>query len=452
MRWILMTFSILVLSASLAAEEAAMDKDACWPQWRGPLATGVAPMGDPPLEWSETKNIRWKVPIPGMGHSTPVAWGDRIYVLSAVETEKEGPKTEGDDEKPDRGERRGRRGRMRNIRSTKIHEFVLLAVDRSTGKILWKRIACEAVPHEGMHPDGSMASNSPVTDGERIFAFFGSRGLFCYDMKGVVLWNKDFGDMSIHGRFGEGASPVLFGDAIVVVWDHEGESFIACLDKKTGKERWRKPRDEGTSWSTPLALEHDGKIQVITSATTHVQSYDLATGKILWKTTGMTRNVVPCPVFDGERVYVMSGFRGAALLAVDLAEITRDEKSEKAFAWTYDQMTTPYVPSPLLFEGNLYFLRSNEEKLTVLDAVTGKSHYALQRLEGLRGIYSSPVGAKGRVYIVGRNGVTAVLREGPRFEVLATNSLEDRFSASPIILGKELILRGHENLYSIAEK
>jgi hypothetical protein len=302
----------LVLSAAiasafwLASDAAGTRADTSgqalqyWPEWRGPLMNGVAPKATPPVEWSETKNVRWKVPIPGKGSSTPVIWGDRIYLLTAVPTEKRGaapapppeppppppapPTTPPVAASPDSaaaprdaaaapsggaqagGPPTGGRPRL-TVQPEFEQRFVVMALRRSDGKVLWERTVREELPHEGTHPTGTWASASAVTDGERVFAFFGSRGLYAFDKDGTKLWEKDLGDMTIKLGFGEGSSPALAGDRLFLQWDHEGESFMVALDKKTGRELWRQKREEGTSWATPLVVEHAGRTQVVTSAT-----------------------------------------------------------------------------------------------------------------------------------------------------------------------------------------
>jgi len=438
--------AVFVLLVSLSfGNDKSSDYSKYWHQWRGPDGTGVAPHGDPPVEWDASKNIRWTVEIPGEGHATPIVWDDKIFVLTAVDTGKtvEAPK-----EEPTGGRRR----RRPPAKPTNQYKFVIMAIERMSGKILWEKTACEALPHEGKHRDSSWASNSPITDGERLYAYFGSRGLYCYNMQGKLLWKNDFGDMTVARSFGEGNSPAIHGDTIVVVWDHEGDSFIVALDKRTGKKRWRKDRDESTSWSTPLIIEHDGKPQVITSATNRVRSYDLAIGTVIWECGGLTRNVIPSPVYRDGTVYVMSGFRGSALLAIRLDMAKKDiTDSENAIAWKYNK-NTPYVPSPLLYGDELYFFQVNNAALSCLDVESGKANYSREALEGVRGIYASPVGAKGRVYLAGRNGVVKVIKQGPEYEVLASNALDDSFNASPAIVGNELYLRGIKTLYCIAEE
>lgn len=445
---LLLAAASLLAAPADVAENPGSRSEKEWPSWRGPLDTGAAPHGDPPLEWSEKKNIRWKIEIPGMGHATPIVWDDKIFVLTAVETDEV---VESAKKQPEEPPRSGRRGMRRPRKPTKVYEFAILAVSRKDGKIVWRKNVAREVPHEGMHRDGSMASNSPITDGEYIYAFFGSRGIHCFDMNGKLKWKKDLGDKSMSNSFGEGNSPALHGKTLVINWDHEGESFIVALDKTTGKEIWRNERDERTSWASPLVVEHEGKAQVITSATNRVRSYGLDDGKLIWECGGMTRNCVPCPVSAHGLVYVMSGFRGAALLAISLDKASKDITGSDAVVWSHDK-NTPYVPSPLLCSGKLYFLQSNSGILTCFDTETGKPLYTRQTLEGIKGVYASPVAAQGRVYLTGRNGVVQVIKLGPEYEVLATNSLDDSFSASPAIKEKELYLRGHKFLYCIAEQ
>jgi len=412
-----------------------------WPQWRGPQATGVAPHADPPVTWSETENLRWKVEVPGRGHASPVVWGDRVFVLTAVEAaEAEGSGHDG--------------GRVppfgRGVAPDRTLRFTVLAFDRATGQVVWRRTARTARPHEGTHGDGSWASASAITDGTHVWAPFGSQGIHCYTWDGEKVWEKDLGDMRTRHAFGEGASPVLHDDTLVINWDHEGDSFIVALDADTGKERWRQARDEVTSWATPLVVEVGGRAQVVVNATGKVRGYDLETGRELWETGGMTVNTIPSPVHGDGMVYVTSGFRGNALKAIRLAAAQGDVTGTDAVAWTYDR-DTPYVPSPLLYGDVLYILKGNRGILTALDAATGKVLYGPERLPELQGVYASPVAADGRVYVTGRGGKTVVLKHGPELEVLAVNELDDGFEASPAAVDGEIFLRGRNYLYALAE-
>ena len=256
--------------------------------------------------------------------------------------------------------------------------------------------------------------------------------------------------MTVKLSFGEGSSPALAGDRLFVQWDHEGDSFIVALDRKAGRELWRQKRDERTSWATPLVVEHAGRTQVVTSATSRVRSYDAATGELVWETPGMTQNTIPTPVYADGLVILTSGFRGNALLAVKLAEAKGDLAATQAIAWRLDR-DTPYVPSPLLYGEELYFLKGNNGLLSAFNARTGERLYGPERLEGVPNVYASPVGAAGRIYVAGREGATAVVQRGTAFKVLAVNTLDDGFDASPVAVDGELYLRGQRFLYRISE-
>ena len=448
---------IVALSLAPASFGANTTSDASqfWPQWRGPLATGVAPLADPPLSWSETEHVKWKVKIPGVGDSTPIVWADRIFILTAIPAGKKSEAKPAEPAAPTpadttSGDGRKQRGRMNADTPNEAYQFVILCLDRKTGKTLWQKTAREAVPHEGHQQNNTYASASPITDGQLVVAFFGSRGLHCYDMDANLKWSKDFGQMRTKMGFGEGASPALYGNTVVVNWDHEGDDFIVAMDKRTGKELWRTPRDEATGWSTPLVIEHDGKQQVIVNATGKVRSYDLATGKEIWSCGGQTANAIPTPVAAADTVYVTSGFRGNALYAIALGR-TGDLTGTDAIRWQHDK-NTPYVPSPLLVDDLLYVVANTDARLSCLDAKTGSAHFEGERLEGIFGIYASPVSARDRIYVLGREGTCLVLKKGPKLEILATNKLNDKTDASIALAGNELFVRGRENLYSIGQK
>jgi outer membrane protein assembly factor BamB len=419
---------LLCLAVNALADSAA---EKFWPQWRGPLATGVAPYADPPLTWSETNHIKWKLAIPGEGDATPIVWSDRVFVLSAVPLDNT---SQANKEKAPNG----------------TFRFTVFCIDRGSSKILWQKVAREASPHEGHQENNTFASGSPVTDGNFVWAFFGSRGLYCYDYEGNLKWQKDFGLMKTKMGFGEGASPALSGDTLVIYWDHEGDDFIAAFDKTTGKELWRQPRDEGTGWSTPLIVNFNEQKQVVVNATGKVRSYDLATGKELWSCGGQTVNAIPSPVAQGDMVYLTSGFRGNALQAIHLGR-TGDLTGTDAIAWSHNK-STPYIPSPLLTDNYLYLISGNENMLSCFDAKTGEPYFERERLESIRGIYASPVSAHDRIYVLGREGLCLVLKKGPKPEILAANKLEDSRSDSSIALvDKQLFLRGAHTLYCISE-
>ncbi len=437
---------VLAVIVAIASQPAGFEKN--WHHWRGPHGTGAAIGANPPTTWSEDENIRWKVAIPGTGHAAPIIWEDKIFIQTAIKGEapKADPEQKADADNPFGGffqERRGRGG------PTNTYKFDLIALNRSNGDILWQKTLKESTPHEGTHQDATFASNSPVTDGEYVYAYFGSRGLYCVDMMGNVKWEKHIGEMFKRNTFGEGSSPALYGDTLVIVQDHEGDSFITALDKRTGDVLWKTARDERTTWFSPIIVEHNGKAQVITTGTNRVRSYDLATGELVWDGDGLTANSIPSPVAAGEYVYLMSGFRGSDLQAIHLTEATGDITESEAIVWRHNR-NTPYVPSPLLYKDTIYFLKSNDGILSAFN-ITGVSLYGPERLQGVSNVYASIVGAADRIYIAGRNGTTNVIQYGSQFKVLAENKLDDSFNASPAIVGSELYLRGMQHLYCIAE-
>lgn len=449
---------------------SALLADNNWPQWRGPQGTGAVAEASPPTQWSETQNLKWKVPLPGEGSGTPIIWGDKIFIQTAISAGKspgEGagqspaaqqapPRQPGQPGvpggRPSPGQRPGGRpggGFGGGAAPTTAYKFDVLCLDRATGKTLWQKTVAQTVPHEGHHRDHSFASYSPVTDGKVLISFFGSRGLHCLDLDGNVKWSKDLGKMQTRNGFGEGSSPALHGNTVVVVWDHEGkDDFVAAFDRETGKELWRTPRSEDTGWSTPLIVEHEGRAQVITSGANKVRSYDLETGKQIWEVGPLTTNVIPAPVAGDGMVYVMSGFRGAQLFAIKLGK-TGDLAGTDAIVWEHKK-GTPYVPSPLLYQGRLYFFSGNNAILSVFDAKTGKPIIDTARLEEMQNVYASPVGAGDHVYLTARNGVTQVIKAGgEKLEVVATNKLDERIDASPAVVGKQIFLRGEKSLYCI---
>lgn len=425
-------FALTATPLVTAAEVAA------WPTWRGTSGQGIAPGATPPLTWSDTKNIKWKTPIPGLGFSTPIVWENQIFLLTAVEA---------DNPASNAAAAPGARGA--GPTPTAPHEFTVIALNRTTGKVEWQKVARKEVPHEGKHQTSSYAGASPITDGKRLWVPFGSRGFYCYDLQGNLLWEKDLGRMRTRLSFGEGSSPAIAGNLMLIVWDHEEQSFIVALDKNTGAEVWRKDRDERSSWTTPLIVEVGGKLQAIVAGTTRTRSYDVATGEIVWEASGLTGNVIPTPVTGHGMVYVMSGFRGNSIQAIKLTS-KGDVTDTPEIAW-HVRHSAPYAPSPVLSGDRLYATKTNDAYLSCLNALTGEFHFRDQPLPGVRGIYASPIVANGHLYIVGREGTVMVLKDSTTFEPVATNTLSDRIDASPVALGRELFLRGHEYIYCISE-
>ena len=425
------------------ATDIARETDASqnWPQWRGPLGTGVAPNAEPPVHWnaSDGKNIRWKTAILGRGHSTPIVWDDRVFLTTAIPF---------GDRLPPRYSTAS--GTHDGIPVTQRHEFVMMALSRRDGKILWQRTVHKALPHEGGHYTASLASNSPVTDGEHVYAFFGSYGLYCLDLDGEVQWKKFFGEMqTLHGH-GEGSTPLLVDDTLVVNWDHEGRSFVVALDKRTGTERWKVEREEPTSWGSPILVEHGGVRQIVISGTNRIRAYDLATGDVLWECGGLSTNVVASPVAGGGMVFAGSSYDTKALLAIRLDGAKGDVTGTNHVAWSRFR-GTPYVPSPLLYNESLYFLTHYQGIVTRVNARTGHDNPGATRLTGLGNIYASPVAAAGRIYITDLDGTTAVISHSDAPKTLAVNRLDEPVSASAAVVGRELLLRGEKYLYCIAE-
>lgn len=414
-----------------------------WPQWRGPLNSGVSESGDPPETWSETKNIKWKVAIDGNGTSTPIIWEDKVFLLTAIKTNEKDTSIPDPEDQP-------KTNFFDVKRPNAVHEFVVLCLDRNTGQQIWRDIATKKIPHAGAHHDNDLASASPTTDGERLFCWFGSAGLFCYDLDGKKLWERDLGEAKVGSSLGEGSSPVLYGDKLVIVRDYSHQGSVEVLETTTGKSLWRKDRDEDNAWATPLVIEHSGRTQVITSASQFVRSYDLNTGDMIWQCSGLTGNCTPCPQVEGDYVICMSGYQGYAAMAIPLTETGDISKSEK-IRWSMNK-GTPYVPSAVLYDGLLYFNQSNQAILRCVDSKSGELQFGPQRVDGISNLYASPVAANGRVYFVGRAGTTVVLNRSRSYQPIATNELDERFDASPAIAGKELFLRGSKHLYCIAEE
>lgn len=433
-------FLLLLLPTAANDDGISAEAKRYWPQWRGPLSTGVAPYADPPVEWSESKNIRWKISMPGNGHSTPIVWGDRVFITTAVPY--------GDVLEPRYSDALGSHD---NLLVTHHHKFVVLALSRHNGKILWQRVVHKELPREGGHYTASFASNSPVTDGEHLFVFFGSHGLYCLDLDGAVQWEKDLGQMQTKHGHGEGSSPVLYDDTLIINWDHEGQSFVVAFDKNTGKQLWKVEREEVTSWATPIVGEHKGAPQVIISGTSRVRGYDLATGNVIWECGGLSANIVASPVAADGIVYVGSSYEKRVLLAIRLDGAQGDITGSDQVVWTRKR-GTPYVPSPLLYGEWLYFLRHYQGILSRVRAKTGQERDGPFRLGGIGNVYASPVGAADRLYITDRSGTTLVVSHEQNPRVLAQNQLDDYFSASVAIAGCELFLRGEKYLYCIAEE
>lgn len=434
----------LAVPTSMAFGQSTKEAADNWHQWRGPEANGVSRTATPPLEWSETKNIQWKVAVDGDGSAVPIVWGDRVFVLTAVDTGKADPSLPAPEDQPKE------RSNPFNVKNPNTSfAYTVICLNRETGQEIWRDVAIEKIPNEGVHNDNDFASASPTTDGEYVYCWFGSAGLFCYDFNGKRVWAKQLGEVAIGARLGEGCSPVLHDGKLIVVRDCRDQSYIVVLDAKSGDEVWRQNRDEGNGWATPGVVRHSGKTQIIMPGTNAIRSYDLATGEVIWQCSGLTNNCIPCPVVDGDVVYCMTGYKGHKLLALPLSAVGDITGSDKIL-WTREQ-GTPYISSPVLYDGQLYFNKFWHNILTCVDAKTGDTLIENTRLPSTD-IYASPVGANGHVYITDRTCKTLVLKRSKKLEIVSRNKLDDRMDSSAAMAGDQLFLRAARHLYCVSER
>jgi len=426
--------SSLILKSSMGAPAGT------WPQWRGPSGQGTSTETKLPAEWTPTKNIKWKAAIPGRGHSSPIVWGNWIFVTTAVEGESvPGAKAvkhmDGDKEyvHPD------------SVGANRKHQFQVIAIDSKSGKIVWTQTAFEGTPFDDRHRKSSYAASTPTTDGTSVFAFFGSEGLYAYDMKGKLLWKADVGKINVSGM-GTGTSPILYNNLVLLQCDEESgtASFMVAIDKKTGKEVWRTPRKVQVSWSTPLLVQTSKRAEVIAAGTEFIIAYDPATGKELWRRKGLESNAVPSPVANNDFVYVVSGYPTKLALAIALGG--NGDLAEQV-AWKYSKGTA-YVPSPILY-GEYLYLTSDRGVLTCLDPKTGEVKYEGGRVPVPASFTASPVAFDGKILLTSEDGDTFVVKAGPQHAILATNSVGEPVYASPAIADGNIFIRGERNLYCI---
>lgn len=435
---LLLTLSLLISTVVLLATAGA----ASWPQWRGPSGQGVSEETKLPSEWTATKNIKWKTAIPGRGHSSPIVWGNRIFLTTAIEGEvvpgaKAVKHMDGDKEyvHPD------------SIGANKKHQFQVIALDRKSGKIVWSQTAFEGTPYDDRHRKSSYAASTPATDGSNVYAFFGAEGLYAYNMNGKLMWKVDLGKLATVGM-GTGTSPILYKNLVIVQCDEEnGESsFMVAIDKKTGKEAWRTPRKVQISWSTPLLVQTPKRAELIASGTEFVIGYDPATGQELWRHNGVKSNAVPSPVANSEVVFVSAGYPAKIAMAIALGS---NGDLADTVVWKYAKGTA-YVPSPILYNDYLY-LTSDRGVLTCLDAKTGEVKYEGGRVPVPASFTASPVAFGGKILLTSEDGDTFIVKAGPKHEILGTNSVGEPVYASPAIADGNIIIRGERNLYCIGE-
>ena len=435
----------LALLAGLGAASSARaldpSADARWPGWRGANGQGVAAGAKVPLEWSETKNIVWKTELPGRGHSSPIVWGDRIFVTTAVEGElvpgsprMKHPMPDGTDFRhPDA------------MGDDHRHAFKVLAVDARDGKIAWERTAWEGVPVDSRHKRASFASATAVTDGERVYAYFGTEGLYAYDFAGTLAWKFAPGVVG-SASVGLGTSPVLYNDLVILLCDEENgeKSFIVGLDRRTGKEVWRTARNIELSWATPVVVSANGRDELVTAGNEANIAYDPATGKELWRTKGLLNNAVGTPLVGDGVVVIYSGYPDKISMAVKPGG--SGDVTDKVL-WRYTKGSA-YVPSGILYEGLVYLL-TDKGLVTCLDAKTGAVVYEGQRPPVPANLMASPVAVDGRLLLMSQDGDTFVVTAGPKFAVERTNPLGEPISASAAVVGGRLYIRGEKHLFAI---
>ena len=431
------TLALLAIFSLTTAGAAAN-----WPQWRGPDGSGISNEKNLPESWSPTMNIKWKAAIPGRGHSSPIVWGNRVFVTTAVEGDvvpgAKAVKHMNDGKEflhPD------------SIGADRKHQFKVIALNRESGKIAWEAVAWEGTPYDNRHRKSSYAASTPATDGKMVYAFFGTEGLYAYDFNGKPAWKAQLGNLGTVGM-GTGTSPILYDNLVIIQCDEEnGEaSFIVGLDKKTGKEVWRTPRKVQVSWSTPLLVKTSTRSELITSGTETVISYDPATGKELWRHKGVESNAIPSPVANSDMVFLVAGFPAKVAMAIKLGG-SGDLTGSPNVPWKYAKGTA-YVPSPIVY-GDYLYLTTDRGILTCIDAKTGEVKYEGGRIPIPATFTASPVAFEGKILMTSEDGDTFMVKAGPKHEVLGTNSIGEPVYASPAIADGRIFIRGEKNLYCI---
>jgi outer membrane protein assembly factor BamB len=436
--------ALMLLSAAVYAQN--------WPGFRGTMGAGLADGANPPVSWDAEKgaNVAWKTEIPGISDSSPVVWGDRVYVVTSISSD---PKSEF---------RSGLFGDVEPAKDTSEHTWKVYSLDRATGKVLWEAVSYKGVPKTKRHPKASYSSPSPVTDGNVVVAYFGSEGLYAYDTKGKPLWKKDLGTIDTGWFFdpdfqwGAASSPQIYKNLVIVQADQQKNSFLAAFDLKTGKEVWRVQRDEIPGWGTPVVLEYEGKAQLVTNATKRIRSYEPLTGKLIWELGGNSEVTVTTPVTANGLIYVANGYppiqpiyaiKWDAKGDITLAE---GKETNEGIAWS-KKRGGPYMPTPLVY-GDLLYLCSNNGILTTYDAKTGEKVYQ-ERIGGKGGAFSaSPIAADGRIYFASEDGVVFVVKAGRTYETLAANPVGEVMMGTPAIAKGMVVVRGMKHVYGIAAK
>jgi len=413
-----------------------------WPQWRGTGGSGISTETGVPLEWSESKNIAWKTAIPGRGHSSPIVWGDRVFLTTSIE----GPIVPGAE-----AVRHYRRGEEYlhpdSVGANHSYTMKLFCLDLKSGRVLWEKTVYEGTVHDNRHKKNTYASATPATDGRFVYLSFEAEGVYCYDFDGKRIWKTSLGKIA-KGGMGPGTSPVLYENLVILQCDQEyGEgSFIAAVDKKTGKEVWRVSRDQRRSWATPLLIKTAQRTEMVTSGPNEIISYDPGTGRELWSAPGVVSNPIPSPVAGQGLVFVTAGSDTKRAFAIRLGG-SGDLAGTSNLVWSYDKGTA-YVPSPILYNDYLYLV-TDAGAITCIEAGTGKVIYQT-RIPMAARFTASPVAFEGKILFVSEDGDSFILKGGPTPEILNANALGEPVYASPAIVPGRILIRGQDNLYCIA--
>ena len=429
---------------------ASLATAADWPQFRGPSASGVGSGAKPPIRWDATKgtNVVWKAEIPGLSDSSPIVWGDRVYVTTAISSD------------PTQKFRTGLYGDTDSVNDLTPHQWKVMALDKLTGKLLWQQTAHEGVPKTKRHPKSSQASPSPATNGSVVVAYFGSEGLYAYSSDGKLLWQKDLGIQSVGWFFdpdselGAASSPVLYKNSVIVLCDRQKDSFIAAFDLKDGKELWRTARAEVSTWGTPTVVAGKDRSEVVTNGSKAIRGYDADTGKELWTLGPNSEIACTTPVAGQGLIFVTAGYPPVQpIYAIRIGStgnltLAPGKDSSDAIAWSKPRGGV-YLPSPIVYGDQLYTL-GNNGILTAYDAKTGNRVYQ-QRIEG-DSFVASPVAAAGNLYLASEDGDVFVVKAGPQYELIAKNPIGEPILATPAWADDLLIVRGASHLFAIANK
>jgi outer membrane protein assembly factor BamB len=436
------------LAFILVAATAALAQN--WPQFRGPGASGTADGTNPPVSWDATKNVNiaWKTPIPGLAHSSPVIWGDRVFITTAISSD------------PNAKFRWGLYGDVEPSPDLSKHVWKIYCLDRKTGKILWEKTAHEGIPRTKRHPKSTQATQTPVTDGKRVIALFGSEGMFAYDMDGKQLWKQDLGPLTSGWFFdpdyewGHGSSPILYKDRVIVQVDIAKDSYIAAFDAGTGTRVWTTPRAEISGWGTPTLVATKDRAQVVTNGTKGIRSYDPESGKELWTFNGNNSEVTATtPVFGKGVIVIANGYPPVQPIYAFKPDISGDvslktgEESNAAMVWG-KKRGGPYMPTPIIY-GDLLYVVGNSGVLAAYDAATGERVYQ-ERLTKKGSAHSaSPVAADGKLYFASEDGDVFVVKAGRQFELLATNPVGEVMMATPAIAPGMVIIRAQNDVFGV---